>query len=117
MEEYTRLDKKVPQFYSKDKENKKTTLKYVLSVVALDVRSVTGRNLVKIRSRCNLETFDDICPKSSKVPFRKLPEGKEWRINIAKEIIQTMNENLEVPGFDKDELNTLLTWITTTGPS
>ena len=96
---------------------KKTTLKYVLSVVALDVRSVTGRNLAKISSRCNLETFDDICPKSSKVPFRKIPEGQEWRRNIAKEIIQTMNENLEVPGFDKDELNTLLTWITTTGPS
>ena len=66
----------------------------MLGEVALDVRSVTVRNLAKIRSRCKLETFDDICPKSSKVPFRKLPRGQELRINIAKEIIQTMNENL-----------------------
>ena len=113
----TDLIKRFLSFIQRIKKTKKTTLKYVLSVVALDVRSVTGRNLAKIRSRCNLETFDDICPKSSKVPFRKIPEGQEWRKNIAKEIIQTMNENLEVPGFDKDELNTLLTWITTTGPS
>ena len=67
--------------------------------------------------RVGKTSIEDINPSDSKVVFKEIPVGEEWRVNIVKEIIEVQNNNLEVSGFESEEIKTILTWICTTGPS
>ena len=62
-------------------------------------------------------TTENITASESKVAFKDIPNRQEWRINFAREIIDIERDKLEVPGFVTEELNSILTWICTSGPS
>ena len=111
------LIKRFLSFISNIRRSKKTTLKYVLGMIEYDVRSVTGHNLLKIKERCNKETSRLISSQESVVPFRDIPNGEEWRIGLVKELIECKNNMVNVNGFKKDELDEILKWICTSGPS
>ena len=93
------------------------TLIHVLNKICQDVRSVTGSNLRNLRIRVGKTRVEDITPFDSKVPFKEIPDGQEWRVNAVKELIEVQNEKLEVNGFESEEIETMLTWICTSGPS
>ena len=95
----------------------KQTLKYVLDKVCKDVRSVTGSNLKKIMIECGKSNVEDINIADSKKVFREIPTGEEWRVNMTKEIIDVENDKLQVNGFKSEELQEILNWICTSGPS
>ena len=113
----TDLIKRFMNFLDKIKKSGKRTLQYVLSVVSKDVRSVTGKNLVNIKRRCGKDIFENISARDIKISFREIPQGENWRIGIAGEILDSRQEKLCIPGFNADELDAMLTWICTTGPS
>ena len=94
-----------------------TTLVYVLETICSDIRSVTANNLHNIKLRSGKDTTETITASESKVAFKEIPNGQEWRINFAREIIDVEHDKLEVPGFVTEELKSILTWICTTGPS
>ena len=54
---------------------------------------------------------EDIAPSDSKVAFKEIPNGQEWRVNAVRELIEVQNDKLEVSGFDSEEIETMLTWI------
>ena len=104
-------------FLEKIRRSKKTTLVYVLETVCSDMHSVTANNLHNIKLRSGKDTTETITASESKVAFKEIPNGQEWRINFAREIIDVEHDKLEVPGFVTEELKSILTWICTTGPS
>ena len=67
--------------------------------------------------RAGKTKVENIIPCDSKVAFKEVPAGQEWRIKVAKELIEVKNDKLVISGFDLDEIDTILTWICTTGPS
>ena len=89
----------------------------MLETVCSDIRSVTASNLHNIKLRSGKDTNESITASESKVAFKEIPKGQEWRINFAREIIDVEHDKLEVPGFVTEELKSILTWICTTGPS
>ena len=74
-------------------------------------------NLQNIMLRVGKTRIEDIIPSDRKVVFKEIPAGQEWRINVVKELSDVKNNNLEVSGFELEEIKTMLTWICTTGPS
>ena len=60
---------------------------------------------------------EDLVSSDSKVVFKEVPNGQTWRINAVQEIIEVQNNSLEITGFDSEEIQTILTWICTSGPS
>ena len=104
-------------FLEKIEKSNKKTLKYVLDVVSNDVRSVTGKKLVEIKKRSGKKIFEKITVQESKKAFRDIPQGEHWRIGFAREIIEYRHQNLLVPGFEAEELDQILNWICTSGPS
>ena len=98
-------------------KSEKTTLKYVLELVAQDVRSVTGKNLHHIKLRCGKQMDDRITVHECVIPYREVPTSENWRINFARELIECNHDSLVVDGFNKEELQEILAWITTSGPS
>jgi len=113
----TELIKRFLNFLRKIRKSEKKTLNYVLEQVSNDVRSITGKNLYHIKSRCGIEAWQNLSPRDSIVPFRRIPESQNWRINLANELIDFRNKKIDIDGFILDETNELLTWTCTTGPS
>ena len=113
----TDLIKRFINFIGKIRKTKKTTLHYVLDVISNDVRSVTGKNLHKIKIRSGLETVEEISSVNCIVTFRKIPDGEKWRIEMIKELICFRNNGLDINGFEYEEIESILTWICTSGPS
>ena len=99
------LIKRFLSFLDMIRKSKKLSLIHVLKKVSDDVRSVTGSNLQKIMLR------------SSKAVFREVPDGEEWRIDFVKEIIDIENDRLKLSGFTSKELQEILTWVCSSGPS
>ena len=89
----------------------------MLEVVSNDVRSVTGKNLHYIKLRWGKTINENITPKESFVPYKEVPMGESWRVQFASELLECVNGPLMVDGFQAEELNEILTWICTSGPS
>ena len=104
-------------FLDSIRKSKKQTLIHVLNKICDDVRSVTGSNLHNIMLRVGKTRVEDIIPSDSKVAFKEIPAGQEWRIQVVKELIEVQNDKLAISGFESEEIETILTWICTTGPS
>ena len=46
--------------------------------------------------------------------YYKIPENESWRVNLLTELIETKENNYEVPGISRDELDDILRYICTT---
>ena len=112
------LIKRFLTFIEQIKRSKKETLIYVLQTIYPDVRSITGSNLNHIMVMCGKNRVEDLKPSDSEnFVFREIPTGEEWRINLAKELIEVHNRRLEIDSFEFDKIEKILTWVCTTGPS
>ena len=47
-------------------------------------------------------------PSDVKAKQRNLPENKQYRVEFIKELIDVRNNQLEVAGFDEEELEAIL---------
>ena len=89
----------------------------MLQKIFRDVRSVTGSNLHNIMLRCGKTKVEDLVPSDRKVVFKHIPNGQEWRVHAVQELVEVENNQLEIRGFSAEEVQTILTWICTSGPS
>ena len=67
--------------------------------------------------RSGKSNVEDIVVADSKSVFKEIPVGEELRIKMTREIIDVENYKLKVNGFHSEELQEILTWICTSGPS
>ena len=70
--------------------------------------SVTGGNLRQILIHTDTHDIRNLEPSDIKAKYKDIPIGEEYRIDIIKEIIETRNNQLEVPGFENYELEEIL---------
>ena len=86
----------------------------LLSDAMCDVRSIKGSNLRNTMLLVGKTSINEVCAQDSKniQYFEVKPEDK-WRIPLAKELVEINSNNLEVPGFDEEELRRILNHICT----
>ena len=105
-------------FTDKIRKSKKETLIYVYNKIHRDVRSITGKNLTKIK---NLYDKDDIENLKEidygNLVFRSLPPGEEWRVSLIRELIDVKFDTSKIESFNAEEIDEMLTYVCTTGPS
>ena len=105
-------------FTSKIRKSKKETLIYVYEKILNDVRSITGKNLTKIMLLCDANYIDKSKPGDcSELKFRTIPIGEEWRINLVKELINVKHDASTLENLDAEEIEEILEYVCTTGPS
>ena len=58
-------------------------------------------------------TFDirNMKPKDAEVSYLGVPESEEYRIEFIKELIEVKNNEMEVVGFDIQELDDILSYL------
>ena len=68
--------------------------------------SVTGGNLRQILIHTDTHDIRNLEPSDIKAKY--IPIGEEYRIDVIKEIIETRDNQLELPGFESYELEEIL---------
>ena len=105
-------------FTSKIRKSKKETLIYMYKKIHSDVRSITGKNLTKIMQMCDKNDIDELKPGDcKKINFRTIPPGEEWRTNLVKELIDVKHDASTIENLNAEEVEEILEYICTTGPS
>ena len=86
----------------------------MLSIIKQDCRSTTGRNLRKLMLFLNKTSINDISKDDfAKLTYNVIPPGEEWKINLAKEIIDVKNNHLDIGTLDNAEADDILEFILT----
>ena len=96
-------------FIEKIRNSKKTSLKMLMLDAMMDVRSVAGCNMRNIMLLVGKKKVEDVrLSDLDSLTYFKLKETDKWKIPMIKEIIETKVDELEVPGFDREELANVL---------
>ena len=79
-----------------------------------DVRSVTGKNLRNIMLLAGKDSIEDVKKGDvDGIEYNKLDENDVWKVDAIKEIISVKSGTLEVPGFELEELQEILSYLCT----
>ena len=86
----------------------------LLSEAISDVRSTTGSNLRNIMLTVGKTSVNDVdISDVNNLKYFEADDKDKWRIPIAREIIDAKANTLEVPGFEDNELETILEFVCT----
>ena len=87
----------------------KSVLKHLYRICMKDTNSVTGQNLRKIMLCCDMSSIYDLnCNSIDKLVYAEVPKDQLWRINFLHELISTQQGELEVPGFNSEEISDMI---------
>ena len=95
----TLLAKRFLNFIHAIRTSKKHALRSLLKVVEYDTLSVTGSNLRRIMLKTDIQDMRRLKPSDVKV---------KYRVGLIKELIDVKKNQLEVIGFDYEELEAIL---------
>ena len=56
----------------------------------------------------NLDDVRNLKPSNYRAKYRDIPVNQEYRVGLIKEIVEIKNQQLEVVGFNDDELDYIL---------
>ena len=92
----------------------KLPVRFLARLFENDLRTVHGRNLAEIAAQWCVK-IDQLKPylvKKKCVRYLDIPEDEEWRIGLCNELISIRDsDNVLLPGFDSEELNSLLRYV------
>ena len=90
-------------------ESEKMVLKNMLKFVKRDCRTTTGGNLRHMMLLAGKTSIDELTARTFKShPYTDVPRGEEWRIHCAKEMLDIMNGEKNVPTFTRDEMEEMM---------
>ena len=100
-------------FVNMIEKSNKPALRNLLSLVQNDVRTITGFNLRTIMISAGHSSINDLKSSKPEQDYCKIPEAELWRVGILKELIDVRCNQLDVPAFEKQEINDILHYICT----
>ena len=102
------------QFHKTLIENKKSVLRLLASLNMDDVKTIHGRNLAKLKKSLNCEITDMSSNFiKTNLRYKYLPALEEWRVPLLKNLLDIRNNDLELNGFEKTEINSMIEDICT----
>jgi endonuclease/exonuclease/phosphatase family metal-dependent hydrolase len=108
------LYKRFISFTQKLSLSKKAPLRHLFNIVKNDCRSTTGGNLRRIMLRFHVDTPGNLnADVVTKSMYHETPAGEEWKLAVAKELIDAINGRNIIPQFKEKELQSILDYITT----
>ena len=107
----TMMNMRFLSFIQSIRNSKKFCLRNLLRSVEHDTRSVTGNNLRRLMLESGTFDIRNLRPKDAEIGYFCVPEKEEYRIEFIKELIEVKNNELEVIGFDNQELDDILSYL------
>ena len=108
------LLKRFLKFVESIQSSEKMVLKKMLAMIKQDCRSTTGRNLRKIMLLLGKTDFDKISSDDFRDQiYVQVPSEEEWKIHLAKELLQAKNDEVVIDNFTHGQLDEILNTILT----
>ena len=102
-------------FIKSIEQSPKRGLKELLNIVKNDVRSSTGSNLRWMMLNLNLNNISELeSPMVDQFMYHPIHDDDTWRVPFLEEIVNLYSSDLEVPGFEMEEINSMSNFICTT---
>ena len=105
------LIKRYLSFIDSLEKSKKKALRDLVQIVKKDVRSITGSNIRRIMLLQEKNSIEHL--KHENVEYHSVPESKKWRIDFLKELLKVKFGEVEVSGFEKNELEEIINYLST----
>ena len=102
------------QFHKSLTESKKPVVRFLSSLCINDQKTVHGSNLFKMMNTldCELEELSSNYIKSNMF-YKETSQEDEWRIPLLQNLLEIRNQTMELFGFEKDEINSMIEDICT----
>ena len=108
------LKQRFIKFVRKISESNKAVLRAMFHTIKLDCRSTTGSNLRKLLLDRNKTSVNQLREENFKSDvYVNIPAGDEWKIVLAKELMEVKNKRLDLHNFTNQEQKELLEFVTT----
>ena len=102
------------KFVNSVKSSEKVVLRKMFETVKQDCRSTTGMNLRNLMKKLGRSTVDELQPNDvGQLTYHPIPEGDEWRIACAKELVEVKNGFLSVDSLMTKEMDQILEEVVT----
>ena len=96
-------------FIDQIKKSPKLIPRILLSQIQNDVRSTTGQNLRKLLLQTDKLNVEHLCKDDiSIMKYHPTLQQDKWKEAMVSELLKTRNQEFEVDGFDKEELDAIL---------
>ena len=106
------------QFYQGLLKSNKFTIRFLVRIQEHDMRTVLGQTLDFLVRECGLKLGETRKLTASlvkkKLLYAEVPHDMEWKVNLARELIDIRDGRMEVFGFERTEIDNLLTYCCTT---
>ena len=99
------LMKRYISFIDKLETSRKTVLRQMILELRHDCRSTTGSNIRKLLLEHDAFRLRDIVYERN--PYKRIPEGEDWKIGMVEEIIHIKSGNLALAEFTVEEVEDL----------
>ena len=99
------LMKRYISFIDKLETSRKTVLRQMILELRHDCRSTTGSNIRKLLLEHDAFRLRDIVYERN--PYKRIPEGEDWKIGMVEEIIDIKSGNLALAEFTVEEVEDL----------
>ena len=101
-------------FIQQIKKSPKTLPMKLLNTIKCDVTSVTGLNLRNIMLLVKKDNIDDLnITDANSIHYCEVDQQNEWKIEVAKELIEAKYGNIVLENFDEKDIKEMLTFICT----
>ena len=91
----------------------KPAIMQLLDVVKSDVRLTTGHNIRHIMLQAGLETPDELLSRHVDVSYHEIVGADRWRVDLLKEVVDVIVGDMDLLGFEKEELKEIRDYICT----
>ena len=103
-------------FHASLRDSRKFWVSFLTRLYERDRRTVMGRTLATLADECNVPFFHSLKPSIMKRCMVYMPahEDQKWRMSIGIELLTNYHNGLDIPGFTREEIKTMLDFICTT---
>ena len=111
---HTLLCSRLMKFHKTNIECNKPTIKMLACIFQDDQRTRYGQNLRKIANICGnkIENLTSMEVKN-KVKYKTIPKEEEWRLPVLWEMMEARNNNLNIEGLSKEDINAMIHYVCT----
>ena len=111
---HTLLCSRFVKFHLTNTTCNKPTIRMLARLYENDLRTVYGNNLRSISTLCGTD-IGELSPRMVKenVKYRIIPPNEEWRLPILEELTFARDNNLEIDGLSRNDINEIIRYTCT----
>ena len=111
----TMLMARLVNFYKSLLNSPKFTFRFLACIAEKDFRTTLGQTLEYLRIECELSNIEELSSGIVKkyLRYKQVPHESNWQVSLAKELLQARDGNLIIEGFNKEEIDELVSFACT----